>query len=69
MSKTLDRIRKDPRVEYIDTDDPCGPIVTLKRGYSFDPMCDNRVLGEDTASALLQSVRDRAKPFAGPYEE
>lgn len=69
MSKTLDRIRKDPRVQHVDTDDPCGPIVTLKRGYSFDPMCDNRVLGEDTASALLQSIRDRAQPFTGPYEE
>ena len=44
-TKTLDRIRQDKRVEYVDMDDPCGPIVTLKRGWTFDPMCDNRVLG------------------------
>lgn len=69
VSKTnLARIRADSRVERVDTDDPCGPIVTLKRGYSFDPTCDNRVLGEDTSSALLASLK-RALPFAGPYEE
>ena len=65
---TLDRIRRDPRVELVDIDDPCGPIVTLKRGYSFDSTCDNRVLGENSASALLKSVQWRAKPFAGPYD-
>ena len=66
--KILDRIRQDKRVETVDTDDPCGPIVTLKRGYSFDPMQDNRVLGEDTASELLRSL-SRAQAYAGPYEE
>lgn len=67
MSKTLKRIRRDARVKRVDTDDECGPIITLKRGYSFDAGCDNRVLGEDTATSLLQSLR-RAAPFAGPYD-
>jgi len=64
--KTLDKIRNDPRVEHLDLDDPYGPIVTLRQGWSFDPQCDNRVLGEDSASALLVSLK-RAKPFAGPF--
>jgi hypothetical protein len=67
--KTLDRIRKNHRVEHLDLDDPCGPIVTLKQGWSFDPSCDNRVRGEDTASKLLASLRHQAKPYAGPYDE
>ncbi len=61
-------IRKHPRVQHLDLDDPCGPIVTLRKGWSFDPMCDNRVLGEDTATQLLKSIRTLAKPFAGPYD-
>lgn len=66
---TLDRIRRDRRVEHVDTDDPHGPIVTLKRGWSFDPRRDNRVRGENTAAALLRSLRHLARPYAGPYEE
>ncbi len=65
---TLDQIRNHPRVEHLDLDDPCGPIVTLKKGWSFDPFCDNRVTGEDTASALLRTIR-RARPFGGPYDD
>lgn len=65
---TLDRIRKDSRVDFVDTDDPCGPIVTLKKGWSFDALCDNRVAGEDTATALLKTVR-RAVKYPGPYDE
>jgi hypothetical protein len=66
--KTLSKIRNDPRVEHLDLDDPCGQIVTLRKGWSFDPNQDNRVLGEDAASELLKSLR-RAKPFAGPYDD
>jgi len=62
------RIRRDRRIEHVDMDDPCGPIVTLKRGWSFDPLCDNRTLGEDSFSALRASLR-RARPYAGPYED
>ncbi len=67
--KTLDRIRKDPRVEHLDLEDPCGPILTLRKGWSFDPFLDNRVIGEDTATALLVTLRRQAKPFTGPFEE
>jgi len=70
MSKMLlSRIRSDPKVERVDTDDPCGPIVTLKKGWSFDSLQDNRVLGEDTPARLLHSVRHMAKPYAGPYDD
>jgi hypothetical protein len=68
MNKTLERIKKDRRVEHLDMDDPCGPIVTLKRGWSFDQLTDNRVLGEDSASALLKSLK-RAQPFCGPFDD
>jgi hypothetical protein len=64
--KTLDRIRNDNRVEHLDLDDPCGPIVTLRQGWSFDPLCDNRVAGEDTAGELLRTIR-RALRYYGPY--
>ena len=67
--KTLDKIRNDKRVEHVDLDDPAGPILTLRQGWSFDSLCDNRVRGEDTASALLKSLRDYAKPFNGPFTE
>jgi hypothetical protein len=66
--KTLDKIRNDRRVEYLDLDDPCGPIVTLRKGWTFDALCDNRVKGEDTASELLKTLRT-AQPFSGPYDE
>ena len=66
--KTLDLIRRHKRVEHLDLDDPYGPIVTLKKGWSFDPFCDNRVAGEDTASKLIETVR-RARPYAGPYDK
>ncbi len=66
--RTIDRIRKHPRVEHLDLDDPCGPIVTLKKGWSFDPFQDNRVRGEDTASELLRAIR-QAQPFVGTFTE
>jgi hypothetical protein len=68
MMKTLDRIRKDYRVEHLDLDDPCGPIVTLKKGWTFDPCLDNRVKGEDTATALLATIRC-AMPYTGPFTD
>ena len=68
MSKTLDKIKNDPRVDHLDLDDPCGPIVTLKQGWTFDALCDNRVAGEDTASALLKTLRS-TQPYPGPYTD
>jgi hypothetical protein len=43
-----------------------GVIITLRQGWSFDPMQDNRVAGEDTpreALALVQSALE----FTGPF--
>lgn len=69
MTHTESLIRKDSRVEHLDMDDPCGPILTLRKGWSFDPYQDNRVLGENTMTRLLTMLRHRAKPFAGPYNK
>jgi hypothetical protein len=68
MSNVLDKIRNDYRVEHLDLDDPCGPIVTLKKGWTFDACLDNRVAGEDTATALMQTIRC-AVPYTGPFTD
>ncbi len=65
--RTIDKIRKNPRVERLDMDDPCGPIVTLRQGWTFDALADNRVAGADTMTELLATIRS-AKPFEGPYD-
>ena len=66
----LDRLRRNPRVEIVDDERDMGNgvIVTLRKGWSFDPLQDNRVAGEDTPRAALDMVR-HALPFAGPYTE
>ena len=65
---TLEKLRNDNRVELVDDERVIGNgvIVTLKQGWSFDPMQDNRVSGEDTVSKAHEAVR-RAYKFAGPY--
>lgn len=65
--KTLDRIKKDPRVKIVDVEDD-GIIVTLFRGWSFDPLQDNRVIGGDTPTEVLSSLQN-ARPFAGPFTD
>lgn len=70
MSKTLETLRRHPRVEIVDDEREIGNgiIVTLRRGWSFDQLDDNRVSGEDTVSDALAAVR-RAHKFDGPYTE
>lgn len=68
--KTLAQLKCDKRVEIVDDERSAGNgvIMTLRRGWSFDALQDNRVAGADTirdALALLQTAR----PFAGPYTE
>ena len=65
---TMERLLKHPRVEFVDDERDCGNgvIVTLRQGWTFDPMCDNRVVGENTVSEALARVR-MSLPFAGPY--
>lgn len=65
--KTLDKIRRDPRVEFVDVDDD-GIIITVKQGWSFDPLDDNRVTGGDTATEALAALRS-VRPYAGPYTD
>lgn len=67
---TLDRLRTHPRVETVDDERRSGNgmIVTLKRGWTFDLVTDNRVSGEDTVTAALAAVR-RSHPYAGPFED
>lgn len=69
MDKVTDRLRNHPRVEIVDDERRSGDgvIVTLKQGWTFDPVCDNRVSGEDSPSAALSAVR-AAHTFAGPFE-
>lgn len=60
MATVMDTLRKHPRVEIVDDERSIGNgvIVTLRAGWSFDPIDpENRVRGEDTASEMLSSVR------------
>ena len=66
----IDRLRRHTRVEFVDDERKIGNgiIVTLKKGWTFDPGCDNRVRGSNTPSAALGEVRYYSHPFAGPYD-
>ncbi len=67
---TLDRLRRNPRVELVDDERDIGNgvLVTLRRGWTFTPGEDNRVRGEDTLRQAGVEVR-AAKPFGGPYTD
>ena len=69
MNATEKALRNHTRVELVDDEREIGNgvIVTLKRGWSFDPGQDNRVRGEDSFSRALAEVRG-AHEFAGPYD-
>lgn len=68
--KTLATLAAHPRVDMVDDERQAGNgiIVTLRQGWSFDPLADNRVRGADSASQALAMVRREALRFAGPYE-
>lgn len=70
VSMSLAQLRKHPRVEIVDDERQIGNgvIVTLKKGWTFDPAFDNRVRGEDTIKEMLASVRSAA-PFEGPFDD
>lgn len=65
---TLERLRRHSRVELVDDErrEGNGVIVTLRKGWSFDPKQDNRVAGEDTPYKAMQLVRS-ARDFHGPF--
>jgi len=66
----MDQLRGHARVDIVDDERASGNgvIVTLRKGWSFDPFCDNRVSGEETPSAALSAVR-RSYSFSGPFED
>ncbi|UXT53220.1 hypothetical protein FY136_28580 (plasmid) [Agrobacterium tumefaciens] len=69
---SLKQLRNHPRVE--DVDDQRGRadeyvFVTLRRGWSIDPLRDSRSFSERTITEAMDSVRHFAMPFAGPYDD
>jgi hypothetical protein len=70
MASALNKLRRDRRVEYVDDEREIGNgiIVTLRQGWTFDWIQDNRVAGADTATDALKLLK-QAQPFAGPYEK
>lgn len=67
---SVQNIRRMNRVEIVDDERDIGNglIVTLRKGWSFDALTDNRVAGADDAfdakAMVLSSV-----PFSGPYDD
>ena len=61
-------LEQHERVELVDDERGLGNgiIVTMKEGWTMDPIQDNRVFGADTIKEALETVR-MARPFAGPY--
>jgi hypothetical protein len=64
------QLRRMPKVEEVSDERGIGNgvIVTLKKGWTFDPSFDNRVLGEDTVLELTVRVK-QAPRFDGPYDD
>ncbi len=64
------KLALDPRIAYVHDErwSGNGLIIELKRGWSFDALCDNRVIGADGLHEGLRLLA-RARPFAGPYED
>lgn len=58
MSAVLDRLRADPRVQFVDDERSLGNsvIVTLHYGWRFDDP-GTHVFGEDTPTAALASLK------------
>lgn len=64
----MQTLKSHPRVEVVDDERNIGNgvIVTLREGFSFDPLDnENRVRGEDTVSEILKEVR-RARVVTVP---
>jgi hypothetical protein len=66
----IEQLRKHSRVAAVDDQRAKGNgvIVTLRKGWTFDPLRDNRVSGADTVNAVWTMVR-HAHPFAGPWRD
>ena len=69
MTTNMDKLRRHSRVELVDDERGSGNgvIVTLKAGWTFDLLHDNRVSGEDTPALALAAVK-MARAYTGPLE-
>jgi hypothetical protein len=66
----IEQLGKHSRVENAD-DERCmghGILVTLRKGWTFDPTRDKRVAAADTFREAWTMVR-HAHPFAGPWQD
>jgi hypothetical protein len=64
------QLKENPRIEHVDDERGIGNgiIITLRQGWTFDQLCDNRVRGADTIAEAKEMVR-YAHPFGGPFDE
>lgn len=69
--KLTQRIRLNSKVEIVDDERNIGNgiIVQLKKGWSWDQLCDNRVAGEDTPSKMIDALKSRTHKFSGPFTD
>lgn len=67
---SVQQVRRMRKVEIVDDERDIGNglIVTLRKGFSFDPFCDNRVAGADNATEAVHLVNS-ARTYHGPYDE
>ena len=55
---TLERLRRNKKIRYIDTDEPGVYIVTLNYGNSFEYRSHEGVRGFDTIVEIRGSIND-----------
>ena len=67
---TIAKLNRMQRIDFVDDERDIGNgvIVTLKRGWTFDALTDNRVAGADTPSDAIYMVKN-ATEFFGPYDD
>ena len=71
MSAAIGRLYAHKRVESIDDERSLGNgvIVTLRQGFTWDLLQDNRVRGFNSLNNALKAVNLDSKVFLGPYNE
>ncbi len=67
---SLKQLQNHSRVEEVEDYRSIngGVFVSLKQGWTIDPIRECRAFGEDTIKQAMQMVRD-AEAYAGPYHE
>jgi len=66
----IEQLRKHSRVQTADDERAMGNgiIVSLRKGWTFEPTRDNRVAAADTYREAWAMVR-HAHPFVGPWRD